>query len=934
MPSGGCLHFVHWSKRTVHRPFSLPNSNPNKSMERGGHPSVPCGGFDSMDDIWNAQSMLNNVVDTLVNEPIPIPRLPTPSSSVAGQHPPASASLAGALMGGYQSRFQPPARLTSVNPPGPSSSSRQTSLSRLRAQQGLSSNHFGRRHPRVPISSSIVSTPVLPAPQLPRIFEALVAVIPVAVMPTDSVNVEEDERFQGQLFYPQDRIESALARFQHFKLLAPVSIPFDTLSTSFYEQFSQQFVHYLTENGWKLPPVPATGSAFERKPFRILVPTRRNNRVLLANPRTTLVSTTFNAQTLSNQPYGRAVPNTMETSGSQIVIFAYFPGVHNYSLACIAALLTGSWKDGKHKPLISLKARQWSAGLVAQRFQETIDSDYEEDLPSPNHLYRHVLSVSSPGTPTLLGGAMPPNTLDEDGDMHLAVQNSLQTYNQESAHSGGGSSSSGAGITMTGAGPSLGPAAQPVTSASTSSGIGLGLTLEPELPTRQIPTIPLANAHIAPHRQPAYLRDISAVLEAFSHLEAHYPDPQGRNDRFMFTQRGGTVQQAVSYFLEFLSTFASKSNNLPPPPIDVDNNWQDIVEHQPTSIAGLIQEGHQSWSLEPAFGEGVGAAIVSEAAVKVFTDKRYFTLNSWTGSYTPSLGFANSEGRDLERERFYTTAGLLAALHMIWRRTGPASLSPIFGQAVIGGWDSLDNDSLLLAVCPDFRDKYLALSQHPLDQEVSEGSALHVLIEPILCGKGDGATFIQILAPHIRDIAPVMWSRQSPPPDVLLEHLVFLPLVDQDIQGPNPARPSLSRQEEAIVAAIKIYLQGYGHPDCILLRDIISSSEYNRQKHNQLLRGGLLLLAATGCPFCPVEEDWSITFELTPVPGKDAVRNTPKPMEWHLCTRGVTIYYDDNLVNACLEPIPSQNPHFSRRFDRWFHSQILDLEKSGTFSFL
>lgn len=72
--------------------------------------------------------------------------------------------------------------------------------------------------------------------------------------------------------------------------------------------------------------------------------------------------------------------------------------------------------------------------------------------------------------------------------------------------------------------------------------------------------------------------------------------------------------------------------------------------------------------------------------------------------------------------------------------------------------------------------------------------------------------------------------------------------------------------------------------------------------------------------------------ELVPDRGKDAMRSAPPPLQWQLCLRTVRLFYDEELVNACLQPIPDHGINASRLFDRWFHSQIYAIEGASTFS--
>lgn len=126
----------------------------------------------------------------------------------------------------------------------------------------------------------------------------------------------------ARLTYPEDHLESCLARFQTYKLLAPVSIPKDLPASQFFSRFSDILNTYLNENSWFFPPGATSGSDFERKPFRLLVPVRIQGEMYLHRPRKTMVLNTFNAAKLGKSPFGSTIPNALDPDSKAIILFA------------------------------------------------------------------------------------------------------------------------------------------------------------------------------------------------------------------------------------------------------------------------------------------------------------------------------------------------------------------------------------------------------------------------------------------------------------------------------------------------------------------------------------------------------------------------------------------------------------------------------------
>ncbi|KAG8703577.1 hypothetical protein FRC08_002757 [Ceratobasidium sp. 394] len=184
----------------------------------------------------------------------------------------------------------------------------------------------------------------------------------------------------------------------------------------------------------------------------------------------------------------------------------------------------------------------------------------------------------------------------------------------------------------------------------------------------------------------------------------------------------------------------------------------------------------------------------------------------------------------------------------------------------------------------------------------------------------NGQTFRDLLREKSTDIFPGMWCREIPSPDVFLQHLKIRPAPDEDYNI-----PTMSTQERIISEAIQRYFTIPGHPDCPALRAIIPSHEFTQHGDDPALRARLFILAATGSRSTPTEPGWRIVVDLAKEHENRPDQGGPHPLHWHLCARTVTLTYDDDLVNACLEPVPSGNPTFSRRFERWFHSQVYNV---------
>ncbi|CAE6450251.1 unnamed protein product, partial [Rhizoctonia solani] len=314
----------------------------------------------------------------------------------------------------------------------------------------------------------------------------------------------------------------------------------------------------------------------------------------------------------------------------------------------------------------------------------------------------------------------------------------------------------------------------------------------------------------------------------------------------------------------------------------------------------------------------------------------------------------------------------------------PPLLSGILLHVILNGYDCVDEDSLLRHLCPEFREEYLPLKLLGLDQSIEVGSLLQFMVEtaletPICNLEGppnhgalrlpdyhtgicqsvlgyfllgtarmelfDGHPDVQafgqgfnirlknrvgfgkLLEGRSEELFPALWCRGITSPDILLKHLRIRPLIDED-HDPRPLSPS----EVVISDAIKRYFTIPGHPDCPALRAILPEESFAQHYNDLAMRSRLFVKASTGSFATPTEEDWSITIELA----RDEVNGhellAPRPLEWHLCAKLVTIWYNKDLVNACLEPVPQDIPRFSRRFDRWFHSQIIEFDRSSTFS--
>ncbi|QRV95021.1 interleukin-1 receptor-associated kinase 4 [Ceratobasidium sp. AG-Ba] len=373
---------------------------------------------------------------------------------------------------------------------------------------------------------------------------------------------------------------------------------------------------------------------------------------------------------------------------------------------------------------------------------------------------------------------------------------------------------------------------------------------------------------------------------------------------------------------------------------------------------------------------------MSEVLKKVYGNSRYFTVDSHTHSFIPLLDPAYDGLIDPDRRRYMLAAGAITAVYIIWNRALPVVASPFFILAVISGWGALEHKELLKHACAGFNESYLSFLNFPRNAPIQIGSPEYFILEPALDGRDirslegppyhglerspgyhkhlcqsilgahllgtprasvfmnhpdvvafregfsiqfdNGNTFSDLLAEHAIDLFPAMWCRVPTSPDTLLEHLLVVSANDNQV--------NLSPEEKVIEQAFRRFLQGVGHPDCHYIEALVGAEEMVKNRNNPVLCTNLFLLAATGESNTPTDPDWQVTLELKHDHGKSIATNAPKDMEWHLCAYSVCLFYDEDMVNACLEPVPAGNTKFSRLIDRWFHTQIIDIKGSSTFT--
>ncbi|QRW06125.1 interleukin-1 receptor-associated kinase 4 [Ceratobasidium sp. AG-Ba] len=334
-------------------------------MQRGGHPSALCAGFDLLEPVWNPRTeciacgkllFTHNILESAVSRI----HFSSPQPALTGVAPPTPGLLAvppvthnalglqnvqsipsgvttlssssgrlnhptSALMGGYSPRFRSNATPPTAGLPG-SSSLQQSASVRLRSHAVTNARHLGVRNPRtmpnLPSGQSSNLVHQSHAVAASRVFEALVAVFPMAIFESDMDEISEDERFKHQrLNYPKDHLQSCLQHLDENGLLVSITLPYNLGGPAFHQQFADIISTHLNNHVWQSPPLRAGGNAFERWPFCLVTPAQRRQRCHLDKPRTPLVANTFTGATLSACPFGSTIPNAHNNNQNCFILF-------------------------------------------------------------------------------------------------------------------------------------------------------------------------------------------------------------------------------------------------------------------------------------------------------------------------------------------------------------------------------------------------------------------------------------------------------------------------------------------------------------------------------------------------------------------------------------------------------------------------------------
>ncbi|KAG8711823.1 hypothetical protein FRC09_020393 [Ceratobasidium sp. 395] len=712
--------------------------------------------------------------------------------------------------------------------------------------------------------------------------------------------------------------------------------------------------------------------------------------MILKEPTTVLVASNFNATTLSRSPFA-TLPNPSHDHPDSVILFAapvggnlrgpttVFPGCETLPSGahrCAAFRFMEGWTE---------KEFDLSPSSSVECFPQCTAPRRMDSQPNQgSHPMNELITTSNQD----IGGLPMITLMDEDEqeaeDIRAAIEASNQMLAQETERlrdNAAGPSrlagSSGSSVPFAASLPgrhniprndAAGPS--PLAGSSSSS-----IPFATNLPGRA--DIPLQPPRPSVPR--VYVPDTHHIIQFFDLLEHNLPNPLNREDKFEFTF-DGTVEQGAVYMWQFLQDFAAKQYHIEGLPAEVDPSWRNAITVYPLSLSGLLSPSRQSWMSGNGVGDGTRGPILKAVMELIFSDADHYQINPKTGNAVPTRPVVprpvnNGPSRRLQ----FVAAGIFCAMWMVIYRTGPPMLSGVFLQA-LADWSSISDEGLVRHLCDrEFQQSYMEFAQHPLHQPVPPRSAMHYFVEEALDGRelrtivgqangsherdplyhqklcvavagyhllsasreetfrydpdvmafrmglafplANGGNFMDSFASRSLKIIPGMWCREIASPEAFWEHL--------EIVSSNGLSPT-SKKEKILEAAIRRYLSLPGHPDCAVLSNYISNVDYEAQQTDAGLRARLLVLSATGVQGTPVQPRWRVTIEL--IEDNNHLEDIPRAMQWAHCMHSGKLWYNNRLINACLEPVPDGNPNFSRRFDGWLHSELLDLGAAGRYS--
>ncbi|KAG8724589.1 hypothetical protein FRC09_016918 [Ceratobasidium sp. 395] len=313
-----------------------------------------------------------------------------------------------------------------------------------------------------------------------------------------------------------------------------------------------------------------------------------------------LVATNFDASHLAKAPYNN-VPNPMSEYPNRQILFAVpvggnlrgrvdlmpgstngLSGIHR----CAGHHFYEGWEDNEFEPQAVSETCCFS----------NCTGEVDDDLPS----YGMVLDE------------------EDEVQMRAAVEASIVSFQREQRPDESSTSVS--------AGARAAPAALLRSSHDSRSEISNrqtpGLVELSHAPALVAP--PANNAIPEPVPSQVFVNNLEPVTDFFDRLEAACPVPANNNDKLKFSYSDGTVQQAASVLVHFIQHFVASHLGMPPPIFDLEQSWHEVVQIQPSTVAGFLSQGHQRWSLSPAVGSGVMVPIMNAAMEQIFSDRAYF----------------------------------------------------------------------------------------------------------------------------------------------------------------------------------------------------------------------------------------------------------------------------------------------------------------------